>query len=94
MARQMRRAMARQNAAPARPATGGRLISRPDFSRRGAGVGQFMREVWSELRKVIFPTRQELVKLTGLVIGVSVAIGFLLGGVDYVFAQLMRLILG
>lgn len=57
-------------------------------------MGQFMREVWSELRKVIFPTRQELIKLTGLVIGVSVAIGFLLGGIDYLFAQLFRYFLG
>jgi preprotein translocase subunit SecE len=64
------------------------------LGRRGAGVSQFMREVWSELRKVVFPTRQELVKLTSLVIGVSIAIGFILGAVDFLFSQLMRLILG
>ena len=94
MARQMRRAMARNAAAPARPAAPARLLPRPDLARRGAGVGQFLREVWSELRKVVFPTRQELIKLTGLTIAVSVAIGLLLGGVDFVFSQLMRLILG
>ena len=86
--------MARSAAAPAKPAANPRLLPRPDLSRRGAGIGQFLREVWSELRKVIFPTRQELFKLTGLVIGVSVAIGFLLGGVDFLFAQILRLILG
>ena len=94
MARQMRRQMARDAAAPARPAPAPRLIPRPDLTKRGNSVGQFLREVLSELRKVVFPTRQELIKLTSLVIGVSVAIGFILGGVDFVFAQLMRLILG
>ncbi|MBI4212852.1 MAG: preprotein translocase subunit SecE [Chloroflexi bacterium] len=86
--------MARSSAAPARPAPSTRLIPRPDVSRRGAGIGQFLREVWSELQKVVFPTRRELIKLTGLVIAVSVGIGFLLGAIDYVFSQLMRLILG
>ena len=90
----MRRAMARSSAAPERPSRGARLIPKPDLSRRGNSVGQFVREVWSELRKVIFPTRRELFKLTGLVTGVSVAMGFILGGVDFLFAQLMRLILG
>jgi preprotein translocase subunit SecE len=69
-------------------------MPRGDTKAIGAGVTQFLREVWSELRKVVFPTRQELIKLTGLVIGISVAIGFILGGIDYVFAQLIRLILG
>ncbi|MSQ23011.1 MAG: preprotein translocase subunit SecE [Chloroflexi bacterium] len=86
--------MARNAAGPTRAAAPTRLLPRPDLARRGNSAGQFLREVWSELRKVVFPTRRELFKLTGLVIGVSVAIGFLLGGVDFVFAQLMRLILG
>lgn len=86
--------MAKQTAAPSRPAATTRLLPRPDIGRRGAGVSQFLREVWSELRKVIFPTRQELVKLTGLVIGVSIAIGFILGGIDYLFSQILRVILG
>jgi preprotein translocase subunit SecE len=70
------------------------LLPRPEVGKRGAGVAQFMREVWSELKKVVFPTRQELIKLTGLVIAVSIAIGLLLGAIDYLFSQLMRVILG
>jgi preprotein translocase subunit SecE len=89
----MRRAMAKQTTAPARPTAASRLI-RPDVSRRGPGIGQFLREVLSELRKVVFPTRQELIKLTGLVIGISIAIGLLLGGIDYLFSQLLRIFLG
>jgi len=94
MARQLRRQMARTSAAPARPAAAPRLIPRSDLARRSSGISQFVREAWAELRKVVFPTCEELIKLTGLVIAVSVAIGFLLGGVDYLFAQLFRSLLG
>jgi preprotein translocase subunit SecE len=56
-------------------------------------VGEQVREVRSELKKVVWPTREEMIRLTGVVIGVCVAMGFFLGSVDYVFEQLFRLIL-
>lgn len=56
-------------------------------------IGEQVREVRSELRKVVWPTRDEAIRLTGVVIGVCVAIGFFLGGVDFLFAEMFRLIL-
>lgn len=64
---------------------------------RGAAGGpvRLFREVVSELRKVVWPSRQEATRLTLLVIAIAVAIGFFLGLIDLLFNQtLNRLILG
>jgi preprotein translocase SecE subunit len=38
-------------------------------------IRRFIDEAWSELKKVAWPTRQTVINLTLIVIGVSVAIG-------------------
>jgi preprotein translocase subunit SecE len=68
-------------------------MMRPELGQRGRGIGQFLGEVRAELRKVVWPTREEAAKLTGLVIAVSAAMGVLLGLVDYAFAELFRLLI-
>src|SRR5207245_2858271 len=54
----------------------------------------FFRDAWSELRKVHWPTREQARNLTGLVIGVSVAVGLVLGTVDYILGKIFQVILG
>lgn len=44
---------------------------------------QFLREVKSELTKVVWPTRRETLKITFAVIGLSVGVALFLGLVDY-----------
>jgi preprotein translocase subunit SecE len=66
---------------------------RPDLSQQGRGIGQFLSEVRSELRKVVWPTREEGAKLTALVVAISVAIGVLLGAIDFAFAEFFRVLL-
>lgn len=53
----------------------------------------FLKEVRAELVKVSWPTRQEAIRLTAIVIGVSVAVGVFIGSLDYIFVKLMELIL-
>jgi preprotein translocase subunit SecE len=43
---------------------------------------QFIHEVVSELKKVTWPTRQEAIKLTVVVIAISVLVGVFIGGLD------------
>ena len=62
-----------------------------DEPRSQAGIGQFLRDVYDELRKVVWPTPEQLTRLTALVIALSVAMGFALGGVDYLFTELFRI---
>ncbi len=51
------------------------------------------RETIAELRKVVWPTRDEAVRLTGIVVAVVVAMSAFLGAVDYFFAQVARFLL-
>ena len=53
-----------------------------------AGPVQFMKEVSTELRKVNWPTRQETIKLTTLVIAVSVLVGLFVGGMDIILLNI------
>jgi preprotein translocase subunit SecE len=55
-------------------------------------VVKFYRETRSELRKVVWPSRQEWFNLTAIVIFVTLAVGFLLGMVDYAFERLILLL--
>lgn len=62
---------------------------KPDF--RGGPI-VFLREVQSELKKVIWPTKDELIKLTVVVIAVSVVVGIYIGGLDIVFTKVTDLV--
>ena len=62
-----------------------RIISR-DAIRRGS-PWQFLQETAGELRKAVWPTREETVRLTYIVILLSAAVGFLLAGLDFIFGR-------
>lgn len=54
---------------------------------------RFAREVMAELRKVVWPTKEQVVRLTLVVLGVSLVAGLFLGGLDFIFAKLLALII-
>lgn len=56
----------------------------------GIGVSRFFIEVIQELRKVVWPGREDVVRMTAIVILVSVAIGAFVGGADFVFTKLLE----
>ena len=53
---------------------------------------KFYTETRSEMRKVVWPSRKEWVNLTIIVIATSIAVGGVLGVIDYVFERLILLI--
>jgi preprotein translocase subunit SecE len=57
-------------------------------------VREFVEEVLVEFRKVSWPSRQELVNSTVVVIVVTVVLAFFLGGVDIVLVRAVEWILG
>ena len=63
-----------------------------EVARRAFNL-RFVGETLSELRRVTWPTRQETVRLTIMVISVAGTIGLFLGIVDYGFGELMDRIL-
>jgi preprotein translocase subunit SecE len=51
-------------------------------------IARRVRETRSELRKVVWPTREETIRLTGVVIAISLVIGLLLFFSDSIFSAL------
>ncbi len=54
---------------------------------------QLLRDTRAEIKKVVWPTREEIIRLTILVIAVSSVIGVVLFGVDSFFLWLYALLL-
>ena len=69
------------------------VMAKTSAPKRGIGVIAFLREARNELRQVTWPTRATALRLTLIVIGISVAAGIYLGSLDYLFTQLMGLII-
>jgi preprotein translocase subunit SecE len=60
------------------------------FQRWMERIGQIIRDTRSEIKKVTWPDRETTRKLTLLVIGVSIVLGLLLGGIDYFLLKLFE----
>ena len=71
-----------------RDSKGGKRPSLP--TRRGRGGVQFVRDTYAELKKVVWPTRQQTVNLSTVVVITSIVVGVLLGAIDWIFTQLMQ----
>ena len=57
-------------------------------------IRRYFDEVWSELRKVSWPTREQTVNLTVLVLIVSLAVGVFISIFDFIFTQGLTLLSG
>ena len=76
--------------------SGGNILRKPTSPAAAGpkrGLFQFFGEVVSELKKVTWPSREEAVRLTLLVIAVSAATGFALGLVDILFTRLLDFVI-
>ncbi len=52
----------------------------------------FLRETGDELKKVTWPTQKEVVRLTIVVLLVSIMVGLYIGGLDLLFTKALSLI--
>jgi preprotein translocase subunit SecE len=57
-----------------------------------SGIVRFFRDAWSEMRKVVWPSQQETIRLTGVVITISIVVGLLLALCDLLFTQMVQYI--
>ncbi len=53
----------------------------------------FLRQTLDELKKVTWPTQQEVIRLTIMVIVVSVGVGLYIGGIDFIFTKITELLI-
>jgi preprotein translocase subunit SecE len=52
----------------------------------------FVRQTYDELKQIVWPSRNEIIRLTGIVIILSVLMGIYIGGLDWIFSQAIQLI--
>jgi len=53
-------------------------------------ITTFLKEVRLEMKKVNWPTRQQTLRYTLIVIGVSVAVAIYLGTIDFILTTLLN----
>lgn len=53
----------------------------------------FLKEVRSELDKVVWPTREQTIRYTILVVIVAIAVGLALGSLDYLLTLLTNFLI-
>jgi preprotein translocase subunit SecE len=63
------------------------------FQRFWFKVQRFIKETIGELRKVSWPSRQEAIRLTQIVIIVIFVMAIILGGLDYLYGRIFSVIL-
>ena len=76
----------------ARASTRGQRIAAPSGGGRVNPIA-FLQETYGELRKSVWPSREETARLTMVVIVLAIAAGFFLGGLDRVFSELFTRII-
>ncbi|EKD99653.1 MAG: hypothetical protein ACD_22C00216G0006 [uncultured bacterium] len=53
----------------------------------------FFKEAYQELLRVQWPSKKDTIRLTLYVIGVSLATGILVSGLDYLFKEVLKVML-
>lgn len=51
---------------------------------------QFLREAYSEMQKVSWPTREQTIQYTTLVVIISLSVAIFLGLLDYTFGWMIK----
>ena len=59
-------------------------------AKKGRKRFRFFRDTISELRKVVWPTRQETIRLTLIVLAVCIVVVIILFAIDYGFTELAK----
>jgi preprotein translocase SecE subunit len=54
---------------------------------------EYIKAVRGEMTHVSWPSRNQAIAYTGLVIGISVGVSFILGGFDFIFTKALELLL-
>lgn len=76
-------------------AAGGKGAKKPPKDRRGLGrIPRLYREVAAEMRKVIWPTRRELLAYSSVVLVFVTAMVLLVAGLDFGFTQAVLAVFG
>lgn len=62
--------------------------------KKSLPVVQYLTEVRQELQRVSWPSREQTIQKTTLVVAVSLAVGAYIGVLDFVFTNMMTVLIG
>ncbi|MBI4009393.1 preprotein translocase subunit SecE [Candidatus Roizmanbacteria bacterium] len=62
------------------------------MDKKSLPVPTFTKDVIDELKKVTWPTRKETIRLTSVVIGISLIIGLYIGIIDVLLTKALELV--
>lgn len=68
-------------------------LHKPTLPSFGKNPVTFLKEARAELFKVNWPTKDEVIRLTLVVVAVSVAMGLYVGGLDFIFTKLTDILI-
>jgi preprotein translocase subunit SecE len=78
------------------PAKKGKSMSANSSERLGlfSRIALFLRQVMFELKKVVWPTKEQMVTYTAVVVVFVIIVGLIIAALDFVFVQLILFIFG
>ena len=53
-------------------------------------INLFFKEVWVEMRRVSWLSQRDVLRYTLIVLGVTVIVAGFLGGLDYIFTEIIK----
>jgi preprotein translocase subunit SecE len=69
-------------------------VSKAETEKKENRIVKYFREARAEMRKVTWPTRQEALHLTGIVLAVTVAMSIMLWILDILFTGVVSALIG
>jgi preprotein translocase subunit SecE len=69
-------------------------VSKAETEKKENRIVKYFREARAEMRKVTWPTRQEALHLTGIVLAVTVAMSIILWVLDILFTGVVSALIG
>ena len=70
------------------------MAEETSVEQSGNRLSNYLSSTREELKKVVWPSRDEAVNLTIVVLFVTALMTVLLGGIDFLFTQLLDLVVG
>ena len=67
--------------------------NKEESKKKKGGIAKFFRDLRSELKKVVWPSRKQVVNNTGVVLATMTALGLFLAGIDFGLGELLDLVL-
>ena len=69
-------------------------MTKAETDQKSNRIVEYFREARAEMRKVTWPTREEAINLTGIVLAVTIVMSIVMWLLDAFFAAIVRVIIG